>query len=95
MGLEFRKTAQFVSQIPYHHRLCNYIHDHPFQLVMALEAPLASGILYHQVNLKGLTLSQRIMHSRVYAQGGILLILLTTMSFRTYMDKIGRFAEPF
>lgn len=34
------------------------------------------------------------MQTRVYAQGGILLLLLSTMAFRDYMDKRGRFPEP-
>jgi len=34
------------------------------------------------------------MHSRVYAQAGVLTILLVTMGFREYMDRRGRFPEP-
>jgi hypothetical protein len=34
------------------------------------------------------------MHSRVFAQAGVLSILLTTMAFREYMDRNGRYQEP-
>lgn len=34
------------------------------------------------------------MQSRVYAQAGVITILLTTMIFREYMDSHGRFPEP-
>lgn len=83
-----------VSKLPVHHRAMNYIYDHPFQFIAGLGVPLASSILYQQRHNTHLTLSQKIMHSRVFAQGGVLAILLTTMAFREYMDGRGRFEEP-
>jgi hypothetical protein len=82
------------SHLPAHHIVMNYIYDHPFQMIAALGVPLAGGILTTQMHNTHLTLSQKIMHSRVFAQGGVLSILLTTMAFREYMDRRGRFLEP-
>ena len=67
----------------------NYFYVHPFQLIAGTGIPLAVAILNQQLKQPNLKLSQRIMHSRVIAQGGILCILLTTMGFREYMDRRG------
>jgi hypothetical protein len=80
-------------KIPFQHRAMNYVYDHPFQFVAALGIPLAGSILYQQKNNTHLTFSQKIMHSRVFAQGGVLAILLVAMGFRKYMDTHGRFNE--
>jgi hypothetical protein len=41
-----------------------------------------------------LKFSQRVMHTRVFAQAGIITIAMSTMAFREYMDRRGRFPEP-
>ena len=51
--------------------------------------PLAGTILYQNMQLKHLTFSQKIMHSRVMAQGGVLLILMSIMGLKAFMDKNG------
>lgn len=81
------------SNIPAMHRFYNYVYDHPFQMVSALGIPLAATIGYQQSGNTHLTFSQKVMHSRVFAQGGVLTILLITMAFREFMDRNGRFKE--
>jgi hypothetical protein len=83
-----------VTTMPIHHRAINYLYDNPFSFIAGVGVPMAGGILYQNMKLTHLTLSQKIMHSRVIAQGGVLLILLSTMAFTKYMDKYGRFPEP-
>jgi hypothetical protein len=85
--------AKSHTHLPIHHAAMNYIYDHPFQLVAALGVPLAATILHQQKYNPHLTLSQKIMHSRVFAQGGILAILLSTMAFREFMDRRGKYKE--
>jgi hypothetical protein len=82
-----------VTSMPFHHRIMNAVYDSPFYLVAGLGFPLAGGIFYQQMQNTHLTFSQKIMHSRVFAQGGILFILLSTMMFREYMNQRGRFPE--
>ena len=82
------------SNMPFHHSMLNYIYDHPYQLIGALGAPWFAWILRHELSMRHLTLSQKIMHTRVFAQAGILSVLLSTMAFREYMHKHGRFEEP-
>lgn len=83
-----------VTQIPIHHRTMNYIYDNPFQMVAGMGVPFAATVLRENMKLTHLTFSQKIMHSRVYAQIGVITILMTTMLFREYMRKRGRFPEP-
>lgn len=93
-GLEEYVEKGIVTKMPIHHQAANYLYDHPFYFVSGLGFPFAGFILKEQLKLKHLTLSQKVMHSRVFAQAGVLLILLATMSFTGYMDKRGRFPEP-
>ena len=82
------------STLPFYQQAMNYVYDHPFQFVVGMGVPLAATILHEQKHNTHLTISQKIMHSRVFAQGGVLSILLVTMGFREYMDRRGRFEEP-
>eukprot|EP01031_Cornospumella_fuschlensis_P029400 gene29400-35489_t len=81
-------------KLPIYQRSMNYIYDHPFQLITYLSVPFAGAILYQQMGQTHLTISQRIMHSRVFAQAGVLAILLSTMGFLEYMDRRGKFPDP-
>ena len=81
------------SSVPFHHIVMNRIYDHPWLSIAAAGTPLAAFILSQQLKMKHLTLSQKVMHSRVYAQAGILTIGLGTLAFREYMDRHGRFPE--
>lgn len=90
---EYASTGKF-SRMPAHHQILNFIYDRPFHMVAGLGMPLAGVLLYKNLQLTHLTLSQKIMHTRVYAQAGVLTILLLTMAFRGFMDKHGRFPEP-
>lgn len=88
------ETPKFISRMPWHHKTMNYIYDHPFQMISVLATPLVGSIAFTQSHNTHLTFSQKVMHSRVFAQAGVLTILLTTMAFREYMDRNGRFQEP-
>lgn len=93
-GLEEYVEKGKVTNMPFHHKFMNAVYDKPFYLVAGMGIPAAGLILNEQMKLKHLTLSQKIMHSRVFAQGSVLSILLVTMLFREYMNKRGRFPEP-
>lgn len=80
-----------VSSMPIHHRLANSMYDHPFVMISCFGFPFAAYVLNTQLKLKHITLSQRVMHSRVIAQAGILTMAMSTMAFREYMEKRGRF----
>lgn len=75
---------------PYKVLMNQYI-DSPATMLIAVSAPLAATIAYQQSKLTHLGISQRVLHSRVLAQGGILSVLVVTMMLQTYMHKRGRF----
>lgn len=77
------------SKLPKHQQWMNWCYDHPFSMILFTGTPLAGTILYQQLQHPHLKLQQRIMHTRIFAQAGILSILLLTMGFRTYMEKRG------
>ena len=83
-----------MSKMPTYQRVLNWGYDNPFQVIAMGGVPLVGAILKQQMAVKHLKMSQRIMHSRIYGQAGIITILLVTMGFRNYMDKNGRFPEP-
>jgi hypothetical protein len=83
-----------VTSMPIHHRVINALSEHPFATIIMTGVPFAGVMLYQQSQKTHLTVSQRVMASRVYAQAGVIVILLSTMGFREYMDKHGRFPEP-
>lgn len=86
-----KKTSTVVQKktLAFHHQIANTLHAYPFQFIIMMAIPTVGFILYENLKVPDLTFSQRIMHSRVYAQGSILLILLPTMAFKNFMDKRG------
>ena len=82
-----------VSTMPIHHRVGNFLYDHPFVMVAGVGIPFVSVVLKQQLQLKHIKFSQRIMHSRVFGQAGILTMAMTIFAFRDWMDKRGRFPE--
>jgi hypothetical protein len=90
---EFIKERK-VSHLPVHHRIMNTLYDHPFLFITCTGGPFAAFVLRQQMQIQHLTISQRVMHSRVIAQAGIISLAMTTMAFREYMDRRGRFPEP-
>mmetsp|Transcript_26177 Transcript_26177/g.26417 ORF Transcript_26177/g.26417 Transcript_26177/m.26417 type:complete len:185 (+) Transcript_26177:121-675(+) len=89
-----KKAADRIpTNMPFHHTAANTLYDYSFEFVGVAGLGLASKILYDQMKITQLTISQRIMHSRVFAQAGVLSILLPTMAFREFMDKRGRYFE--
>ena len=79
--------------VPIHHKILNFVYDKPFYLITGLSVPAAAYIFNEQVKLTGYKFSQRVMHSRIFAQGSVIGILIVTMCMRDYMEKRGRFPE--
>lgn len=84
------KSKKVYSMSPYKIILNQYI-DSPVSMLAAVSIPLAIGIGYQQSKLTHLNISNRVLHSRVLAQGGVLSVLMVTMMLQTYMSKRGRF----
>lgn len=79
------------NKLGLHHRAANYAYDHPYYLLAATGLPIVGGFFYSQAGHDHLKLSQKIMHTRVWGQGSILVMLTAIMCFRDYMERNGRF----
>jgi len=74
-----------------HHILANFWQAHPFQILLGVGVP-AVGLIFHKVNSsKDIMLSQKIMQTRVVGQFTAIVLLLSLMGFKEYMDQKGTF----
>jgi len=79
------------TALPLHQRAANYIYDYPFRTLTCAAAPLVGAIFWDQNRNKSIQMSQKIMHTRIYGQGSVVLLLLSSMAFHDWMDKRGKF----
>ena len=84
----------FGSKLPIHQQFMNYAGDNPLTVLAGAGVPVGAAILYKNMKLSHLTLSERIMHSRVFTQAGVVTLALGTFAIRDYMTKHGHFVEP-
>ncbi|KAK1935478.1 hypothetical protein P3T76_010703 [Phytophthora citrophthora] len=81
------------SQLPLHKRAANFVYDHPYRSLVTAGLPLVGGIFAYQATNTALARSQQIMHTRIYGQAAVVVLLLGSMAFHDYMAKRGRFEE--
>lgn len=74
-----------------HHKFANFWQENPFKMLTALSVPTIVYIFKGKTGQKHLQLQSMIMHTRVYGQGAVLIMLLTLMGFKAYMDSEGSF----
>jgi len=88
-----KKERQVMLQnMPIHHRIANYIHHKPFQVIAYVGVPTVFG-LFMLNGQSHLSLSQRVMNTRVMGQASVIAILCSTMAFYDYMEKHGDFSN--
>lgn len=86
-------VASKKSSLGLHKRLANHIYDHPYQMLATVGVPVVGGIFAYQNTNAGINTSQKIMHTRIYGQAAVVVMLLSSMAFHDYMAKRGRFEE--
>ena len=79
------------QQLQWQFRVANWIYDHPFRTIALAGVPIVGAIFYEQSKNTSIKLSQQIMHTRVYGQGSIILLLLSSMAFHDWMERHGKF----
>lgn len=72
-------------------RSANFLYDHPYRCLVTVGVPLVGGIYGYQHLNKGISTSQQIMHTRIYGQAAVVVLLLSSMAFHDYMSKRGKF----
>lgn len=79
------------SQLNYGKQLMLKIYDYPLVFAGTLSLPVAGNILATRFAKNHLTLSQALMQTRVFAQFGIISILLSTVSVRAFVEANDHF----
>ncbi|KAG2516568.1 hypothetical protein BBO99_00008254 [Phytophthora kernoviae] len=82
---------QEAPQLKLWQRGANFLYDHPYRCLVTVGAPLVAGIYGYQHMNKGISASQQIMHTRIYGQASVVVLLLSSMAFHDYMAKRGKF----
>lgn len=90
----FLKDIHRRSTLPPWKQYANFVADHPFENLFISSVPLIAYIFKNKLNEEALSLSQRIMHTRVLGQFSVLTLLAINMGFYDYMKKHGKFLEP-
>jgi hypothetical protein len=80
-----------VSDLGLHKQLLLKIYDYPLPFAGVLALPLAGNILATRLTKSHLTMSQALMQTRVFAQFGIISILLSTVSVRAFVEANDHF----
>ncbi|GAB9467056.1 hypothetical protein Gpo141_00004415 [Globisporangium polare] len=79
------------SQLKLYQRAANFVFDHPYKSLITVGVPFVGGIYAFQRTNTAIAASQQIMHTRIYGQGAVVVMLLSSMAFHDYMVKRGRF----
>ncbi|TMW67683.1 hypothetical protein Poli38472_011303 [Pythium oligandrum] len=81
------------KRLKWYQRAANFVYDHPYKTLVSVGVPLVGSIFAFQSTNKSIQRSQQIMHTRIYGQGAVVVLLLASMGFHDYMHKRGRFVE--
>lgn len=79
------------NQLSFHHIASNYVQENPFKVLASLAVPGVVWIFYGRTGQEHLTLSMKLMHTRVFGQFATLSALLGVMGFKEFMDRSGKF----
>lgn len=75
-------------------RLANHVYDYPYRTLATVGVPLVGSIFAYQATNHSIARSQQIMHTRIYGQAAVVVLLLASMGFNDYMRQHGRFVTP-
>ena len=77
-------------------RAANMVYDHPFKTIIGIAVPCYLAI-FHRESTNPATaqmlLSQRLIHTRVYGQGVVVLVHVTTVCSSTSVRKVPVFSR--
>ena len=75
------EDSGFVRDLPLYKQVGNYVYHHPFRTVFWMGLPGVVAIYIAEGRDKSLTLSQRIMHTRVLGQFYVISIMIMMLTF--------------
>lgn len=74
-----------------HHIMANYVQENPFKILATMAVPGVAWIFYGRSGQEHLTMSMKIMHTRVFGQFATISALLGVMGFKEFMDRSGKY----
>jgi hypothetical protein len=80
-------AAKNNANLPMSDKMMNFVHDHSLATVGIASVPFIGAIVRQQWMNKHLPISLRLMHSRIMAQAGIIVLAGLTMSIKHSVDK--------
>jgi len=89
LGEQVIREQKRYKPLPFYKSAANYLNENPITIVAATGIPLAAAVLYKNMQVTDLAVQQRILNSRIMAQGGVITILLSVMGFKAFMDRNG------
>ena len=81
-------VGQFKPHYPFI-AAANLIYDYPFKAVIGCSIPTLGFFLFREFQKEKITLSQRLIHTRVQGQMSIVAILASIMSLKEWMMQRG------
>ena len=83
--------VRIVPELRLHHKAANYCYEHPFHILAGIGVPAIGYIFYGRSGQHHLPFSIKLLHTRVMGQFSVLIICLSLMGFKQYMDQQGKF----
>jgi len=74
-----------------HHRFANFFQENPFKILAGIGIPTVLYIFKGKSGQEHLATQMKIMHTRVMGQASVLIMLLSLMGFKEYMDRSGKY----
>ncbi|EGZ10128.1 hypothetical protein PHYSODRAFT_355836 [Phytophthora sojae] len=87
------EQKQEASKLKAWQRAANFLYDHPYRALATVGVPVVGSIYAYQHLNKGISSSQQIMHTRIYGQASVVVLLLSSMAFHDFMAKRGKYGE--
>ena len=80
--------------VKYTQAFANWLYDHPFMFVSGIGVTSVTSIfILEKIRHPAMSLSSRVMHTRVYGQGIVVTLLCGVMVFHDYMKRHGKYDE--
>jgi hypothetical protein len=77
------------ESLPLHRRLKRVVDENPTAVLVAVGLPVVGAIFYKNSQAQHLTLSQKVMHTRVIGQGTVLAILASLAAYHFFDEVYG------
>lgn len=83
--------VRVVPSLGPHHAIANYWQENPFKILAIAGIPTVAYIFHGRSQKNHLQLQSQLMHTRVFGQFAVIVMLLSLMGFKEYMDTNGKF----